>query len=291
VKVPVLVSALSVVSAACGHIAAYNAELAAADEAAARRPKPAARRTEAARPLHVRAYADADYRAEHPSWRSDIEAIFEVVNLLVEPQLDSSLRLDGSREWERRCDLNDRDTCLRELAELDAGAPDVWVVAFTSALPQLSRDLDTLGHSQPLGRHILLRGMGKLDEADDFEQDVSELRSAERRALAEEHRRHKGAVALMHAWAHSLGSLHGGDAVNLMNASYRPEQVEFGSDATELLGFMIDARLSGNTGLTSEPLRAAYRVWLEEHPSSFTAEERQRRLAELSGTAEAQVLD
>jgi hypothetical protein len=291
VKAPVLASALSLLSLACGHIAAYNAELAAADAAAAERPKPAPRRTEAARPLHVRAYADADYRAEHANWRADIEEIFEVTNLLVQPQLDTSLRLDGSREWDRHCDLNDRDSCLTELAQLDPGAPDVWVVAFTGSLTQLSRDLDALGHSQPLGRHILLRGMGKLDEADDFELDAGELPSAERRAIADEHRRHKGAVALMHAWAHSLGSLHGGDAVSIMSPSYRPEQAEFSGDATELLGFMIDARLSGSPEIASEPMRAAYRLWLEEHPASFTAEERQRRLAELSSGAGAHVVD
>jgi hypothetical protein len=276
-------------SFSCGHIAAYNAELAAAEQAEARRPQPARRRTEAARPLHVRAYADADYQAEHANWRASIEDVLATANLLVEPQLDATLRLDGSREWERQCDLNDRDACLRELAALDPGAPDVWVVAFTTSLPQLSRDLDALGHSQPLGRHILVRGMGKLDEADDFELDVGELRNAERQALADEHRRHKGAIALMHAWAHSLGSLHGGDAVNIMASSYRPEQAEFSADASELLGFMIDARLAGSAEPT--PLRAAYRLWLEEHPASFTAEERERRLAELSGTGAARALD
>jgi hypothetical protein len=290
VKTPVLASALGLLCLACGHIQAYNAELAAAEEAAARRPKPAPQLEEPSRQLHVRAYADADYRAEHANWRASIAEVLEVTNLLVGPQLDATLRFDGAREWERECDLNDRDTCIAELERLDAGAADVWVVAFTSALPQLSRDLDTLGHSQPLGRHILLRGMSKLDETDDFDRDVSQLRSSERRALAEERRRHKAAIALMHAWAHSLGSLHGGDQVNVMHPSYGPEQAAFGDDATELLGFMLDARLSGSPE-TAEPLRAAYRVWLEEHPGSFTAEERQRRIAELSGTAPDQVLD
>ena len=289
-KASFLACVLSLASVSCGHVAAYNAEIRALEEAEAARPRAAAQRTEPSRALHVRAYADADYRAEHSNWRASIEEVVEEANLLVGPQLDASLRLDGSREWERSCDLNDRDSCLRELASLDAGAPDVWVVAFTGSLAQLSRDLDALGHSQPLGRHILLRGMGKLDEADTFEFDVPE-RSVDQRALAAHNRRHKGAIALMHAWGHSLGSLHGGDMANVMNPGYAPEQAAFGDDATELLSFMIDARLSGSPELASEPLRAAYRVWLEEHPKSFSAEERQRRLAELSGTTASTALD
>ena len=84
-----------------------------------------------------------------------------------------------------------------------------------------------------------------------------------KRALAAQNRRHKGAIALMHAWAHSLGSLHGGDEANVMHPGYAPEQAAFGDDATELLSFMIDARLSGAPEVAAEPMRAAYRLWRE----------------------------
>jgi hypothetical protein len=187
------------------------------------------------------------------------------------------LELDGSREWERTCDAQHAQACLRELAHLDPGAADTWVVALTAGLPQLSRDFDLLGKADPLGRHLLLHGMTRLDEQDAFDMTARVFTEPERRALERERRRHKGALTLLHAWAHTLGALHGGDAATVMHASYSQEQAAFTADTTELLTRMIDA------GLRDDPrtARQTYRQWLDAHPDAFAAAERAQRLSEL----------
>jgi hypothetical protein len=261
--------------AGCGRIQAYEQQKRIAERARAERPKPAAQRVKPARTLHIRAYADADYRAEQPNWRAAIAEVVEMANLLAGPQLDLSLELDGSREWQRECEADDLPACVRELALLDEGAPDTWVVAFTARLPQLSRELDVLGRAEPLGRHIILHGMSRLDEQDAFDMTARELRAAERDALARERRRHKAAVALLHAWGHTLGGLHGGDGATLMHASYTPEQAAFTDATNELLSTMIDGHLRGED---RAQLEATYVRWLEAHPDASTSEERAPRL-------------
>jgi hypothetical protein len=262
---PHLALALGIFTAACGRIQAYEQQLRAAEEARAARAKPVPMRVQVARTLHLRVYADADYRAENGNWRADVEELVQTANLLAGPQLDLMFELDGARNWERQCAAHDTAASLSELARMDEAAPDVWVVAFTGALPQLSRDLDVLGQAQALGRHVLLHGMSRLDEQDDFDMTARPLRDAERRARAQEHRRHKAALTLLHAWAHTLGGLHGGDASTVMHPSYSPEQAAFTPESAELLQFMLDLRLRHEN---DDSLRAAYLRWLQEHPAT-----------------------
>ena len=105
-------------SAACGHIQAYEAELRAREEASAARPMPAPTLSHAARTIHLRAYADAEYREQNPNWRAHAEEMVEVANLLVGPQLDTALHLDGTRSWDRECTLSEHDACIAELTRL-----------------------------------------------------------------------------------------------------------------------------------------------------------------------------
>jgi hypothetical protein len=273
-----LIFAVGLFTLGCGRIQAYEQQLRAAEEARAARPKRAPQRSQFARTLHIRAYADADYRAEHPNWRADVEELVETANLWVGPQLEIGFALDGSREWDRSCDTRDAHACLSELARLDEGAPDVWVVALTGGLPQLSRELDVLSQGTPLGRHVLLHGMSRLDEQDAFDMTARPLSAAERRVLARERSRHKSVLTLLHAWGHTLGVLHGGDGSTIMHASYTPEQAAFTPETTSLLAHMLEGRLRGD-GESAQ--RVTYRRWLEAHPTAFTGEERARRLAEL----------
>jgi len=204
----------------------------------------------------------------------------EIANLLLGPQLDAQLKLDGSREWERECDDVDSPACLTELERVDAGAPDSWVVGLVGSLPQVSHNLDQQGHAQALGRHIVLHGMSELDEQDDFGLVPSDAREAEVRAARRERRRHKGAIALMHAFGHTLGSLHTTEAATVMAQAYDPEQAAFTADTTDLLTSMIDERLQGQS---DAQLGAYYRLWLEEHAQAFVPAEREQTLAALSG--------
>ena len=258
---------------------AYEAELRAREEASAARPKPAPTLSHAARAIHVRAYADAEYREQNPNWRAHADEMIEIANLLVGPQLDTSLHLDGTRSWERECDVREADACLAELARIDAGEANVWVVGLTGASAQLTREFDELGRGEPLGRHMLVHGMSNRDAEDDFNMSRDGLRSAELRALHTERRRHKAALTFLHAFGHSLGSLHSSDAVNVMHASYSPEQAAFDAETSELLTAMIDARLAG---ADERQVRGDYRLWLEQHESTFLPEERSQRLAALA---------
>lgn len=282
-KVSLLPLALSVLSVSCGHIAAYEQELRAREEAEVQRLKPAPKVAEPARTLHVRVYVDPAYRAEHPDYRADVHEMMELADYLVGPQLDTALKVDGIWPWERECDVAEVSACLDELERLDAGAPDAWVVALTGALPGLSRNLDALGHARPLGRHIFMHGMSKHDAVDDFGLDEGrELRQVEARARRKERVRHKGALVFLHAFSHTLGALHANEPDTVMHPSYNPEQAAFGADARELAITMLDASLSG-ASLGEQ--RAAYRIWLEAHPTSFIAEDRALRLAELADVA------
>jgi hypothetical protein len=227
----------------------------------------------------VRAYADAEYREQNPNWRAHAQEMLEIANLLVGPQLDTTLHLDGTRSWERECDLRDQAACVVELVRLDPGEADVWVVGLTGSSAQLTREFDELAHSEPFGRHLLVHGMSDRDAQDDFNMSNDGLRSAELRALYTERRRHKGALTLLHAFAHSLGSLHSEDAVDVMHPSYSPEQATFDAETGKLLTAMIDARLRG---ADERQLRGDYRLWLEQHETTFVAKERSAMLATLS---------
>jgi hypothetical protein len=258
---------------------AYEAELRAREEASAARPKPAPTLSHAARTIHLRAYADPEYREQNPNWRAHAEEMVEIANLLVGPQLDTALHLDGTRSWDRECSLADHDACISELAQLDPGEADVWVVGLTGSSPYLTRGLDELSQAEPLGRHMIVRGMSDRDAADDFNMSQDGLRDAEIRALQSERRRHKAALTLMHAFGHTLGSLHTSDAVSVMHPAYSPEQASFEAGTTKLLISMIDARLAG---AEEHKVRGDYRLWLEQHPDAFEAKERTAMLAMLS---------
>jgi hypothetical protein len=257
---------------------AYEAQLRAAEVASAERPKPAPRLSHAARTIHLRAYADRDYREQNPNWRAHAEEMIEIANLLVGPQLDTTLHLDGSRSWERECAPAEQASCLAELRTLDAGDTDVWVVGLLGARAGLSREFDELSSAEPLGRHLLVHGMSDRDAEDDFNMSQDGLRSAELEALHRERRRHKGALSLLHAFGHSLGSLHTAETVTVMHPSYTPEQATFEAESSKLLTGMIDDRLRGED---ERQVRAKYRLWLEQNPGAFVPEEQRAMLTAL----------
>ena len=122
-------------------------------------------------------------------------------------------------------------------------------------------------------------GMSDRDAQDDFNLSQEGLRSAEVRALHQERRRHKAALTLLHAFGHTLGSLHTADAVTVMHSSYSPEQATFDAESTKLLSAMIDARLHGED---DRKVRADYRLWLEQHPDTFAGKEREAMLVALA---------
>jgi len=187
------------------------------------------------RVFRVRAWADADYRAQVLRWQSQIPAQLERAAAILETQLGIRLELVAVRAWDHASRSGDHTRAVRELAAHDPGDDVDWVVGFVSSLDELSALHEQLGAAVLGGRHLVLRGMASFAEADAVRRHFDKLPERELDDLLRERQRHKEVAVLLHEWAHTLGVDHDASTRWLMAPGYEPGQSAFSPESLALL--------------------------------------------------------
>ena len=158
--------------------------------------------------LHVRVYADEGYRRELYNWQRQVESLFSKVNFLFGNAYQLRLQVDSVSEWKSTSDTSSMKAMLAELKELDKGEGASWIVGFVTQLPIITTGIDTLGVTNYLGKHIVLRGSNDAAGLQALHQRLDRLDSAEVEQLYQRRRVHQELYIFIHELGHTLGALH-----------------------------------------------------------------------------------
>ncbi len=158
--------------------------------------------------LHVRVYADEGYRRELYNWQRQVESLFSKVNFLFGDAYQLRLQVDSVREWNSTSDTSSMKAMLAELKELDEGEGASWIVGFVTQLPIITTGIDTLGVTNYLGKHIVLRGSNDAAGLQALHQRLDRLDNTEIEQLYQRRRVHQELYIFIHELGHSLGALH-----------------------------------------------------------------------------------
>ncbi len=232
------------------------------------------------RVLRVRVWADADYRAQTLRWKERILAQVDRANRVLEAQFAVRLDAGEPRAWDHRGRGDDLEGVLASLAEVDEGRGADWVLGFVSALPFFSDSPHLLGMAAYFGRHIVLRGMDSLAEAQAIEAIFDKLPAGERDQLTRERRLHRETALLLHEWAHTLGAFHERSGESIMAVSYGARVSGFSTAAAEIIRLGLRYRDAADPASRAE-WGAAYREVLTRHAEEhWSGESREQALAE-----------
>ncbi len=243
------------------------------------RSRPAA--GQALRTLQLHVYADPDYRAQNLGFRGKVTALVANANEVLAGVFSVELHVEQVDDWDRHCALNDLDSCLAELGDLDPGASDVWVLGMVGSMPQLTHAFDDLGRAQVPGRHMILRGLSDLDEREGVEQ-LNRVDASDRRDLVLERREHKGTVIFLHEWAHTLGGHHEREPGWILHASYSRDQSAFPPSSVALMRGMLEAQLAK---LPAAEQVERYRMLIEQYANGWEPSARADALMRLPVTS------
>ncbi len=172
------------------------------------------------RTLHVRAWADEEYRAETGDWRAVITAQVRRASAILEPTFGVRLVVDA-RPWARPDRSSDLGAALDALEELDTGDDADWVVGFVGSLREQESDSPRIemGRAMLFRPHFVLRATESRWNAE-LVASFDALTPEEREALARERRLHEETSIFLHEWAHTLGAVHECPEKSLMHAGY-----------------------------------------------------------------------
>ncbi len=210
------------------------------------------------RPLRVRVYADAEFRAQVLNWQQSIEVQLGRASAVVREPLGVEFLLDSARTWERRGAREDLEAAVAELEALDPGEDVDLVIGFLAALPVVSASQHDLGRARLFGRHCVLRGMDSPEEHQYFMEQFSRLSHDEREALYRDRKQHKQTSVLLHEWAHTLGAFHVQNSHWMMYPAYDTNQAAFAPETLKLLAVSLRHVPQGRRS------REAQQAWARE---------------------------
>jgi hypothetical protein len=202
----------------------------------------AAAQPRALRVFRVRAYADADYRAQTPRWNQHIQEQLDQASAVLEAQFGVRLELESARPWNRAGSSANLQTAIEQLIALDKGEGVAWVMGFVSAQDLFSATQDQLGMAGLFERYIVLRGMFSAAEMDAINASLNLLSSADREQLSRQRRLHKETSVLLHEWAHTLGAVHDRSPQSLMAPAYDKSQASFSDASARIAGLGLEFR-------------------------------------------------
>jgi len=219
------------------------------------------------RTLRARAYVDREYRAQTLRWSQRIEQQVARANRVLEAQFGARLELVEVREWERADRTGELPVAMAELAALDPGSDVDWVIGFVSSLPVFSASHEQLGLAQLFGRHMVLRGMDSLAEAQAASEALDLLSEDERQDLLRARRVHKETFVLLHEWAHTLGAFHERNPASILSPAYDKSQSGFSPASREVVALGLRTRESRD-GSVRAAWGKAYRGLVEKYAAS-----------------------
>lgn len=195
------------------------------------------------KPLKVRIYVDTAVRAT-AKWREEITDQLDYASQLLSPLASAQLTIESVKEWAR---TGDPGGALAQLTELDKADDVAWVIGYVAASDVASKAMSELGNSEPLGRHIVVRGWADHAEREALAAALPALKDGERTELYGAHRRHKQTVVLLHWLAVTMGAIDEADPTWIGNPSYAATQKEFSERNRELITLAINERALGTT--------------------------------------------
>lgn len=198
----------------------------------------------------VRFYVSDAYRAQHTEWRQPLEDLVDAASSIVGPTFAFRFSAVEIREWSPRCAQGEGlSPCLRELAQHDAGEPNLWIVGVLGDTPRYTTSFEQLGVAQLLSSHVLLRDVSDLAERDAIEQAFATHTPGDRAEIYTRRKRHKRLAVFLHEWGHTLGGLHSDDAQDLLHPSYDDRMTSFGNANAGLIEASLQSRFAGDDKL------------------------------------------
>ena len=241
--------------------------------------EPLGRFEDAPRAIHLRVYADRDYRAGVLHWREKLRAQLEGVNHVVEPVFNVRFEIESLREWDRSHVGVALDPILAELEALD-GARDVdWVLGLVTPFHGVATSAHQVGIARLVARSFVLRAMDDAEEGRALERDLALLPAGERDKLYGDRKAHKETVLFLHEWAHTMGALHVEDETMIMNPLYDPRRAAFSDFEKRLVELVVARRLGDRK--QAYPESAALLRLVEKTPLTEGTERERASLAEL----------
>lgn len=244
----------------------------------------------AVRVLRVRAWADADYRAQTLRWKERILAQLDRANLVLQAQFGVRLDAGEPRAWDRGPHGDDLERAMADLRAVDEGRGVDWVVGFVSASSVLSGWQFQMGMAGFFGRHVVLRSADLLADVQAIDAALDKLTVQERERLARERWLHRETALFLHEWAHTLGAFHEHSGESIMHVSYGTRVSGFSAPSAEIVRLGLRYRDAPGPASRAE-WGSAYREILARHAEvHWSAESREAALAEAAawfGTARA----
>ncbi|MBL4635869.1 MAG: hypothetical protein JKY56_18560, partial [Kofleriaceae bacterium] len=197
--------------------------------------------------LHVRVYTDQGYRRELMNWQRQVESLFSKVNFLLGEAYQLRLEVNSVSEWTSSSDASSMSAMLAELKALDKGEGASWVIGFVTQLPIVSTGVDTLGVTNYLGKHIVLRGSNNAAGLRASHRRFDRLDSAKVAELNQRLRLHQELFVFIHELGHTLGALHTSDE-GLMSPHYDSSISWFVEANDDLVRVAISHRLDDSLG-------------------------------------------
>ncbi|HEY3449449.1 MAG TPA: M12 family metallo-peptidase [Myxococcales bacterium] len=231
-----------------------------------------------ARTFPVRVHVDAEYRSRI-RWRSELSALFERANEVLEPTFGVRMKVAEVREWERRSPASDPKQMLAELAKLDEGRDVAWVFGMTAALPIATANIEALGAAELLSKHAICRAMDDGAEALELHKALTALSEDRIDATVSQRARHKALVVLLHEWGHTLGVPHALHERSVMNPLYKEMRSAFGAEAEVLVGASLEhVRARPSTYAERSAMDAAVEKVVRERAQGFDPADREELL-------------
>ncbi|HEX2569630.1 MAG TPA: hypothetical protein VH877_08730 [Polyangia bacterium] len=192
----------------------------------------------------LRVYATDDYVGQNVAWEDHFRRLVDRLNDRVGPWPGVVFEIEEMHSWVPKANEDDVEALLAELEQHDPGEDVDWVVGLASALPHAQTSIHEFGIARPLGRHMILRSLHELMEAESLRRQFAAALPEKLEELLEARKHHKEEVIFLHEWGHSLGALHVGEEHLIMNPTYSPLQEQYGAHAAHVVALAMRRRLA-----------------------------------------------
>jgi tetratricopeptide (TPR) repeat protein len=237
-----------------------------------------------ARPLRVRFFADREFRASAVRWEEKARALLARLNAFTQPTFGVTLEAAGFLKWERAGSADDLEVVLRELVRTDAGEGADVVVGLVAPLTLFATSQHQMGEAEVGGKHLVLRGMTDVTEAQGFRRAFDVLDPKELEPIIRARVQHREAGVFLHELGHCLGLLHEAGSEGLLSPTYRRQQAAFSADSASFMATALGFRLQDRPDPVAEA-RALLQVVEAGKAATWPAVDRKQMTARLQAIA------
>ncbi len=226
------------------------------------------------RELHVRLRPNPHYLSQTIDVPKQTHDLIDDTNGVLGLALGVRLVIDTIEAWS----FGDDERLARPLAALQAdddGHGVGLVIGLVGALPRPTDSLHEVGEATLLGKYIVVRATGRLEEDLAIDKTFDELSEDDRAALIRRRKRHRALAVFLHELGHTLGALHEDASTSLMNPAYATSRSTFGEGAIALMRASL-ARTD-----RVEVARARLAILKDTNEASWVPAERTREIAAL----------